>query len=77
MLAAVCFLLISLGLPGEVGNAADAINQIPNEVYEALSAERPSAVELLNQVKTGVPMFMVIPLILVLITAYQPWHVLE
>lgn len=71
MLAAVCFLLISLGLPGEVGNAADAINQIPNEVYEALSAERPSAVELLNQVKTGVPMFMVIPLILVLITAIK------
>ncbi|HBD63805.1 MAG TPA: sodium:proton antiporter [Clostridiales bacterium] len=71
VLAAVCFLLISLGLPGEVGNAADAINQIPNEVYEALSVERPSAVELLNQVKTGVPMFMVIPLILVLITAIK------
>ncbi len=71
VLAAICFLLISLGLPGEVGNAADAINQIPNEVYEALSVERPSAVELLNQVKTGVPMFMVIPLILVLITAIK------
>ncbi len=71
VLAAVCFLLISLGLPGEVGNAADAINQIPNEVYEALSVERPSAVELLNQVKTGVPLFMVIPLILVLITAIK------
>lgn len=71
VLAAICFLLISLGLPGEVGNAADAINQIPNEVYEALSVERPSAVELLNQVKTGVPLFMVIPLILVLITAIK------
>lgn len=71
ILASVCFILISLGLPGEVGNAADAINQIPKEVYEALSVERPSAVELLNQVKNGVPMFMIIPLILVLITAVK------
>lgn len=71
VLAAVCFILISLGMPGEVGNAADAINQIPKEVYESLSVERPSAVELLNQVKHGVPMFMIIPLILVLITAIK------
>jgi len=58
-------------MPGEVGNAADAINQIPKEVYESLSVERPSAVELLNQVKNGVPVFMIIPLILVLITAVK------
>ncbi|MDF2616048.1 MAG: Na+/H+ antiporter NhaC family protein, partial [Sedimentibacter sp.] len=71
VLAAVCFLLVSMGLPGEVGNAADAINQIPKEVYDALAIERPSAVELLSQVKNGVPMFMIVPLILVLITAIK------
>jgi Na+/H+ antiporter NhaC len=71
ILAALCFILICLGMPGEVGNAADAINQIPKEVYESLSVERPSAVELLNQVKNGVPVFMIIPLILVLITAVK------
>jgi Na+/H+ antiporter NhaC len=60
-----------MNLPGEVGNAADAINQIPKEVYDALAIERPSAVELLNQVKNGVPMFMIVPLILVLITAIK------
>lgn len=71
ILAALCFILICLGMPSEVGNAADAINQIPKEVYESLSVERPSAVELLNQVKNGVPVFMIIPLILVLITAVK------
>lgn len=71
ILAALCFILICLGMPGEVGNAADAINQIPKEVYDTLAIERPSAIELLNQVKSGVPVFMIIPLILVLITAVK------
>lgn len=71
ILAALCFILICLGMPSEVGNAADAINQIPQEVYETLAIERPSAIELLNQVKSGVPVFMIIPLILVLITAVK------
>lgn len=71
VIASICFLVVSLGFPGEVGNATDAINEIPQEVFDNLLVERPSAVELLNQVKSGVPIFMVIPLLLVLITAIK------
>lgn len=71
VIVSICFLVVSLGFPGEVGNATDAINEIPQEVFDNLLVERPSAVELLNQVKSGVPIFMVIPLLLVLITAIK------
>jgi len=60
-----------LGLPSEIGNAGDAINQIPTEVWEVLESERPAAVELLNQVQEGVPFYMVIPLIVVLVLAIK------
>ncbi|MCQ4923800.1 Na+/H+ antiporter NhaC family protein [Tissierella carlieri] len=66
VLAAILFFTVSLGLPGEVGSASDAINQIPEEVWTTLAEERPAAVDLLNQVKEGVPFYMIIPLILVL-----------
>lgn len=69
ILAAIMFLISSLGLPSEVGSAVEAIEQIPEEVYTVLTEERPSAVNLLNQVKEGVPFYMVIPLILVLVVA--------
>lgn len=71
VLAAVMFLVVSLNLPSQVGNAAEAIEQIPNEVWTTLSQERPSAVNLLNQVKEGVPLYMIIPLILVLVLAIK------
>ena len=62
---------VSMNLPTEAANAASAINQIPNEVMANLEVARPSAVELLNQVKVGVPYYMSIPLILVLIAAVK------
>jgi Na+/H+ antiporter NhaC len=71
ILASVLFFVFSLGLPGEVKSAADAIEQIPDEVYTTLAEERPSAVNLLNQVKEGVPFYMIIPLILVIIVAIK------
>lgn len=71
ILAAVLFFVFSLGLPGGVKSAADAIEQIPDEVYTTLAEERPSAVNLLNQVKEGVPFYMIIPLILVIIVAIK------
>jgi Na+/H+ antiporter NhaC len=73
VLTAILFFGVSLsmGLPSEVGNAGDAINQIPGEVWEVLESERPAAVELLNQVQEGVPFYMVIPLIVVLVLAIK------
>ncbi|MGL5100127.1 MAG: Na+/H+ antiporter NhaC family protein, partial [Fusobacteriaceae bacterium] len=44
---------------------------IPESAWTALAEKRESAVALLNQVKTGVPYYMVVPLVLVLISAFK------
>ncbi|WP_313757132.1 Na+/H+ antiporter NhaC family protein [Tissierella sp.] len=71
VLAAVLFFTFSLGLPSTVGSAAEAINQIPEEVWTTLAEKRPAAVDLLNQVKEGVPAYMILPLIIVLAVAIK------
>ena len=60
---------MNMGLPDTLGNANDAIAQIPQSVWEALNEKRPAAVTLLNQVRAGVPYYMVIPLVCVLVLA--------
>ncbi|MBK5242221.1 Na+/H+ antiporter NhaC family protein [Clostridium sp.] len=65
------FVSIGMGLPNIAGNAGEAINQIPKDVWASLEEARPSAVELLNQVKTGVPVYMIIPLLIVLVVAIK------
>ena len=67
--AAFYFAAVNMGLPDTVGNANDAIAQIPQAVWDALQEKRPAAVTLLNQVKAGVPYYMIIPLICVLVLA--------
>ncbi|MEG0132799.1 MAG: Na+/H+ antiporter NhaC family protein [Clostridium sp.] len=60
---------IAMKLPTDVANASLAIDAIPAEVWTSLEEVRPTAVDLLNQVKEGVPYYMVIPLVLVIIAA--------
>ena len=67
--AAFYFAAVNMGLPDTIGNANEAIAQIPDSVWKALEEKRPAAVTLLNQVKAGVPYYMVVPLICVLILA--------
>ncbi|QEK11835.1 Na+/H+ antiporter NhaC family protein [Crassaminicella thermophila] len=62
----IFFAGVSMGLPSTVGSATDAINAIPQEAWGALNEARPSAVTLLDQVKNGVAVYMVIPLIIVI-----------
>ncbi|MCT4607363.1 MAG: Na+/H+ antiporter NhaC family protein [Marinisporobacter sp.] len=62
----IYFVGVSIGLPSTVGNATEAINAIPQAAWDALAQERASAVTLLEQVKSGVPMYMIIPLIIVI-----------
>ncbi len=62
---------IMMKLPTDVANASTAINAIPSEVWTSLGEARPSAVELLTQVKEGVPYYMAIPLLLVIIAAIK------
>ncbi len=68
VLAAICFFVagIVMGLPGESVSAANVMAEIPAEVIEFLEVERPAAVDLLNQVATGVPIYMIIPLLCVI-----------
>jgi Na+/H+ antiporter NhaC len=58
-----------MGLPGTQGNAVEAINAIPPEIWTVLETKRASAVKLLDQVRTGVPLYMLIPLIIVVALA--------
>lgn len=60
----------SMDLPSTVGSASEAIGKITPEVWEKLAEERASAVSLLEQVQSGVPLYMVIPLLVVLILAF-------
>ncbi|WP_432406273.1 Na+/H+ antiporter NhaC family protein [Wukongibacter sp. M2B1] len=65
--AIVIFIVgVSMGLPSTVGSPVEAINSIPQEAWTALAEERASAVTLLEQVKDGVPIYMIIPLIIVI-----------
>ena len=48
---------------------AEAIAQIKPEVFDYLMEKKPAAVDLLHQVESGVPYYMIIPLILVIVLA--------
>lgn len=54
-----------MGLSDVSANAQEAIRSMPPEVLETLKIKRPSAIALLEQVANGVPIYTVIPLILV------------
>ena len=69
VVATIIYYIAGMKLPGESGSAANAISQIPTEVWETLKTDRPAAVELLNQVQNGVPVYMILPLLVVIGTA--------
>ena len=68
VLAAICFFVagIVMGLPSETVSAANVMAEIPAEVIDFLNVERPAAVALLEQVSAGVPVYMVVPLLIVI-----------
>lgn len=71
-IAAICYYLAGLfgGLPSGSVDAKDVISNLPPEVWTALEENRPSAIELLNQVQDGnIPFFMILPLILIITLA--------
>ena len=69
--ATALFFIMGLGLPGETASASQAIGQITPSVMDYLQAEKPASVTLLNQVKHGVPLYMIIPLLIVLVVAIK------
>lgn len=69
--AGIIFFIVgsSMGLPDTPVSAAQAIAEVPQEVWDKLAEERASAVTLLQQVQAGVPMIMIVPFIIVLALA--------
>ena len=70
-LACICFLVMgfTMDLPGEAVDGSHVVNEITDDVWAFLAEERPAAVALLEQVRDGVALYMVIPLILVIVLA--------
>lgn len=53
------------GLSTAAVDASNIINELPADVWAVLEVERPAAITLLEQVNSGVPYYMIVPLILV------------
>lgn len=62
---------IIMKLPSKVGDPMEAIEAIPPEAWTALAEKKAAAVVLLEQVKSGVPLYMIIPLIIVIVMAVK------
>lgn len=73
-ISTVVIFIASLDLPNTQGDVSAAIAQIPAEAIAALEEARPSALSLLEQVKAGVPYYMVIPLLLVIGLSFKGLH---
>ncbi len=70
----VIVFIAGLSLPDTQADVSVAIAQIPEEARLALQEERPSALALLNQVQSGVPYYMIVPLILVIVLSFLKLH---
>ncbi len=68
ILAAIAFFIASMGMSG-TGDASTVMDNITPEIKEFLLAERPAALDLLDQVANGVALYMVVPLVLVIALA--------
>lgn len=76
LISMLIFYLVGMHLPNIRSDAASAISNIPQDAFAALEAQRPSALLLLEQVKSGVPFYMVVPIILVIATSFAGCHTL-
>lgn len=76
LLAFGVFILCGLSLPNTSGDPAQIFETIPNDVLVNLETERPAAVELLNQVRDGVPYYMIIPVFVVIGMSFMNCHTL-
>lgn len=71
ILSAICFYVVSLsmGLPDTVGEVSQILSTMPPETISILEEKRPAVLTLLEQVQTGVPLFLIIPVIIVITMA--------
>lgn len=71
IIAAMCFYFVSvsMGLPETVGDPSQILANMSPDTIRVLTEERPSVLLLLEQVQTGVPLYMIIPVIIVITMA--------
>lgn len=74
--AVVVFLLAGISLPNTQGDIGEAMRQIEESAYPALAEKKPAALILLSQVQSGVPLYMIIPLLLVIVLSFRGVHTL-
>ena len=67
LISVVVFYFAGFGLSNVRGDLSDAMTRIPADVVENLAATRPSAAKLLTQVRDGVPIYLVIPIFVVIV----------
>lgn len=72
----IAFLIAGLNLPGEFVSPTKAIEAIPTRGMGKITRKKPVAVDLLHQVQNGVPLYMIIPLILVIGIALKGYSTL-
>ncbi len=76
LISLVIFYLAGSHLPNVQGDVQEALGRIPPEAYAALEEKRPSAVDLLEQVKSGIPYYMIVPMLLVIVMSFLGIHTL-
>lgn len=70
VVASALFYISSMSLSAAPVDGSTALSTIPNDVMLTLEVERPAAVQLLQQVEQGVPFYLVLPIIIVIVTAF-------
>ena len=76
LVALVVFFVAGLGLSPTAGDPSQIFETIPDSVMTALEQERPSAVDLLHQVRDGVPFYMIFPVVVVIGMSFLNCHTL-
>ena len=69
VITTILFYVASLSNAPVDGQAA--VSNIPAEVWDILATERPAAVSLLSQVESGVPVYLIIPILIVIGAAFM------
>lgn len=71
--SAVLFYVTSvmMGLPSTSGNPSTVLSNMPQETWDALMEKRPSVISLLEQIQEGAPIWLLIPVIVVIFLAVR------
>lgn len=70
IITTILFYISSLPLSNASVDGQAAVASIPPEVWDVLATERPAAVALLTQVESGVPFYLILPIIIVIVAAF-------